>query len=63
MKFRNQLKVKQQVKMSPTLKHGAAGTGLALAICVVMFLFANMGNSQNAVAKDTKPVEQITNIK
>ena len=63
MKFRTQLKVKQQVQVSPTIKHTAAGTGLALAICVVTFLFANMGDSKNAIAKNVKPVKQIINIK
>lgn len=51
MKNKNQFKVKQQVKVSPVLKNTAAGTGLALVICIMMLLFSNMSSKSTMAAE------------
>lgn len=52
MQNRNKLKINQQTKFSPTLKHSAMGMGLALLICFVMLFLADLSTGKKAMASE-----------
>ncbi len=63
MQNRNKLKVSQQTKLSPTLKHSAMGMGLALVVCFIMLFLVDLSSSKKVMASEKiNPMEQQSSI-